>query len=92
MLPYTCNVTYGCDLTYFFALRFGLLSTLKNNFTMSNVYNYLEVFSLLGGLVSSVGRASDFESEGLDIDSQRLCCEFYPWERQFTSFPHAIQV
>ena len=27
-----------------------------------------------GGLVSSVGRASDFGSEGLGFDSQRLCC------------------
>ena len=33
------------------------------------------------GLVSSVGRASDFGSEGLGFDSRRLCCEFYPWER-----------
>ena len=38
---------------------------------------YLKVW----GLVSSVGRASDFGSEGLGLNSRRLCCEFYPWER-----------
>ena len=37
--------------------------------------------ALLGGLVSSVGRASDFGSEGQGFDSWRLCCELYPWER-----------
>ena len=30
----------------------------------------------LGGLVSSVGRTSDFGSEGLGFDSRRLSCEF----------------
>ena len=33
------------------------------------------------GLVSSVGSASDFGSEGLGFDSRRLCCKFNRWER-----------
>ena len=35
------------------------------------------------GLVGSVGRASDFGSEGLGFDSWRLCCEFQPWGKIF---------
>ena len=40
---------------------------------------------LFGGLVGSVGRATVFGFESLGFDCQRLCCEFYPRERYFTS-------
>ena len=45
-----------------------------------NVLNY-PFFSFFRGFLCSVGRSSDFGSEGLGFDIRRLCYEFYPWGR-----------
>ena len=57
----TCDGTFNC-----------FKMTLFTSKCTSNI-NIIIMFTLLeGGLVGSIGKASDFGSEGLEFDSRRL--------------------